>query len=473
MIEPAKRPRDSPATASSSAHAHPSVIRYGVLAMLCAAAMVAYISRNSLSVPTDLIKAELNLTETQMGWVMSAFFWSYAFAQIPAGWFGQWWGTRRALSLYALVWSAASLISGVAAGFWSLIVARLLFGVAQAGIFPCSANTIALWLPKSFRGTASGSLGGFMSIGGAISLALTGLLLSGMDTGIFTLAPMGWRSVFSVFAIPGVVWAIVFFFWFRDRPEQHSRVNSAELTLIRGGESASNDESVNPVGRTSAAGSVPWGIVFSSPSMWMICGQQFCRAAGYVFFVTWFPKYLQEVHNVTIANSGFLGSLPLCAAVGGSFCGGGLVDYIWVRTGSKRMSRQGVAIAAMLGCAALTILASQVRDLNIAVALLTLGTFIATMGGSCGYTVTIDKGGEHVGPIFGMMNMAGNFGAASLPVAVGMLFDQQMFNASLILVAMIYVVAAACWMLLNPEGTLFSETDSDGRDLPEKNSGNE
>ncbi|MAG92719.1 MAG: MFS transporter [Planctomycetaceae bacterium] len=427
-------------------------VRHKVMAMLCLAAAIAYISRNSIAVPVELIEEDLGLDERKMGWVMGAFFWSYAFAQIPAGWLGQYWGTRRALSLYAVLWSFASALSGWASGLWSLIAARLLFGIAQAGIFPSSANTIAKWLPNSERGTSSGALGAFMSIGGAISLALTGLLLSGIDWGPLHVPGVSWRGVFFILAAPGVLWAVWFYFWFRDTPQEHSSVTLEELAAI-------NVDAPVESSPTESREPTPWGIILSSPTMWMICGQQAARAAGYIFFVTWFPTYLKEVHGVQMEKAGLLGSVPLFGTVAGALLGGFLVDAIWKRTGSRRLSRQGVAITAMLLSAVFTMLAWFAHALEPAMALIAAGTFAAGLAGSCGYTVTIDKGGNHIGPIFGMMNMAGNLAAALFPVVVGELFARDYYATSLLLVAGIYVTAAVCWMLINPVGTLFADRE--------------
>jgi len=399
--------------------------------MLCIAATIAYISRSCISVPAEIIRAELDISLDEMGWVMSAFFWSYAIAQIPSGWLGHVWGSRKALTLYALTWSLATGLGGLSVGLASLVAARLGFGLAQAGIFPCSADIVSKWMPESRRGFSTGALGAFMSIGGAIGVALTGLLLSGIDWTWLRIPAMTWREIFILFALPGIIWAIWFFIRFQDHP--NLQIANRKATID------------NPI---------PWPRILRNPSMWMICGQQFFRAAGYIFFVTWFPTYLQKVHDVEVARSGFLTSLPLLCVVAGSLLGGGVVDWIWNRTGSRRLSRQGVAIVAMLGSALCTLAAYFAINPLVAVAVLSAGSFSAGLGGSCGYTVTIDKAGQQVAPIFGMMNMSGNFGAALCPIVIGKLFNLGHFHSALILVAAIYLAAAACWAFLDPNGKL-------------------
>ncbi len=428
--------------------------------MLCAAAAIAYISRNSLAVPADAISAELGMSKVDMGWVMGAFFWSYALAQIPSGALGQRWGTRRTLAFLAVLWSLAIGLTGLATGFWSFVLARLVFGVAQAGIFPCAANTVSKWFPASERGLPTGALGSFMSIGGALGIALTGFMIAGAEWGDFKIPGMSWRTAFALMAAPGIVWAMFFYYWFRDRPEEHRAVNRAELELIRTNETPTDETSVDgtPANETKApAAATPWLPILTSFSMWMICGQQFFRAAGYIFFATWFPSYLQESRGVTLAASGLLASLPLLANVAGCAVGGVMLDWVWRRTKSLRWSRQRLAIAAMLGCAACTLAAYFVVETLPAVIMISLGSFLAGFGGPIAYTTTIDKGGQHVAPVFGMMNMSGNLGAALCPVVVGMLFDLDIVDGVLVMFAGVYLLAAICWAFLNPQGTIFDD----------------
>jgi len=445
---------------SESDQTAPTHARYMTLSLLCLIAAIAYISRNAISVPAKLIQEELGISLTQMGWVMSAFFWSYALSQIPSGWIGHIWGTRRALTAFAILWSIATALTGVVVGFWTLIVARLVFGVSQAGIFPCSANTISKWLPESGRGFASGILGSFMSIGSAVGTVCMGVLLVGFECFGVSVPAVTWRTGMWIFAVPSVLWAVWFYYWFRDQPEKHPGVNAAELQLIRGTQAASSVENKEESSEVPHGEPTPWGKILTSFSMWMICGQQFFRAAGYIFYVTWFPVYLQESRGITMSSSGIWASFPLMSYVAGNALGGATVDWILRKTGSRRWSRQVVAIVAMLGCAVCTLFAYYVREMNLAMTLISISTFFAGLSGSCGYTVTIDKGGQHVAPIFGMMNMAGNLGAALLPVIVGGLFDAGIYDGVLILITVTYVAAALCWVFLNPSGTVFDEARS-------------
>lgn len=418
--------------------------RWIVIALLSAAAIIAYLGRGVLGVVSDEVQRDLTLTTVQMGWAKSAFFWGYALAQVPAGWLGQRYGIRYSLAAIAVFWSLACALIGASAGLVSLLAAQVLFGIAQAGIFPFAASAISAWVPENRRALATGSLGSCMSVGGALGMGLASLLV----------LSVGWRFIFPVYAIPGLVWAVAFAAWFRDQPADHKGVNEAELHLIRGGA-----KETEPARQRSA-----WSVfcaVVSSFDFWMVCGQQFFRAAGYIFYSTWFPSYLKRMHGVSTATSGLLASLPLLAIVAGSAKGGWLIDFVYARTSSRRLSRQGVAVIALSTCALCILAAYFVSNARDAMILITLGSYAFALGGPAAYTITIEKAGDQVAPVFGVMNMVGNLGAAACPAVVAM-FVAQTGNWSLVLLLFvgIYAAAAGCWLLLNPEGSIFdSSTD--------------
>lgn len=192
--------------------------------------------------------------------------------------------------------------------------------------------------------------------------------------------------------------------------------------------------------------------------MWWICGQQFFRAAGYMFFTSWFATYLQESRGVTIATSGVLTMLPLLAVVGGSFIGGGLSDAVLRRTNSRSLARKGIAMVSVGLCAVLTWSASLFTDAVAAVLIISLGSFFAAIAGPCSYTITIDMGGAHVPTVTSVMNMSGNLGAMLFAPAVPWLLQQTgSWNAVLVSFGALYVASTICWVFLRTDGTVFAQ----------------
>lgn len=422
--------------------ASPTRIRFLVLAALGLAAAISYLSRNCISVAESTIREELTISERQMGWVMSVFFLVYALVQIPAGWVAQSWGSRRALPAFALFWSVATLLTSFAQGLPLLIAGRLLNGIFQAGLFSGCTSTIATWFPVQRRATANGALASSMSIGAAIAAALTGELLP----------TVGWRWTFALYSVMGVAWAIAFYVWFRDRPAEHAWVNPEEVELI-------SPRTVG-VGAASANAreATPWLALFTSPATWCICTQQFFRAAGYIFFSSWFATYLQATRGVSITKSGWLTALPLLSVVVGSLLGGMISDAILIRTGSRVLARKGLAMVMLGSCAALIFLAYFLQDPLAAVLVISGGMLCFAVAGPPAYTITIDMGGKHVATLFSTMNMCGNLGAAAFPYIVPW-FRESMgsWDSVLLLFGGMFVLASGCWFLLNPQGTIFEQ----------------
>lgn len=309
-------------------------------------------------------------------------------------------------------------------------------GIAQAGIFPASCSTIGIWLPISQRSTACGILTAGMQVGAILAAFFTGILM----------LYLSWRWTFVLYALPGLGWALVFFLWFRNRPEQANSVNAAELGLINEG----REEETNGT-QVSTSEWKELLSVFQSPVMWLLCGQQICRSAGYMFFASWFPTFLQQTRGVSVTQSGLLQGLVFAGTLAGCLIGGTATDWIWRRTQSLRLSRSGVGATALAACGILILSAWFVSNATLAVSLLATGAFFAALAGPCAFATTIDIGGDRVPQVFGTMNMFGNFAAAACPVLVAWFFEWTgNWNLVLLLFAGVYMAGAVCWAFVTP-----------------------
>jgi sugar phosphate permease len=402
---------------------------YGLLTMVCLAAAIAYVQRSGIAMAAGDIQGELHLDKIKFGFVLSAWSAGYAAAQIPSGWLADRWGSRRALSLFALLWSIATGFVAVARDYHSLLVLWTFMGVAQAGIFPCSSRAISRAFVSARRATASGLLASAMGIGGALAPALTGVLLLAIS----------WRWIFVLYALPGILWAVVFYLWFREEPSA-AGADSTGATI--------------PLESEATA----FRTMLTSPSMWLLCSQQFLRAAAMIFFSTWFPTFLRESRGATLVQAGNLTMLAGVGVVVGAVLGGFSSDKILALTGNRRLSRQGIAVAGMAACAALIVCADLIANVTLSVSIISVAAFCASFGGVSGYVVAMDLGGRRVATIFSVMNMCGNIGAAVFPVVVGALVQRSgNWNLMLFVFAGIFAVDAICWALLNPKAPLFPE----------------
>jgi MFS family permease len=203
-----------------------------------------------------------------------------------------------------------------------------------------------------------------------------------------------------------------------------------------------------------------WVTLATSVPMLLLCGQQFFRACGMAFFYTWFATFLQETRGVNLAEAGFITGAVGLGAMAGGILGGLFSDWLLRRTGNRRLSRQGIAVAGLALFSALVLISAWITSREVAIGVITLGAFAAAFGGVSGYTVAIEFGGTRVATIFSVMNMCGNFGAALFPAAVGTLIDTTGdWNLVLYLFAGILAIDALCWALLNPRHPLFQDDD--------------
>ena len=251
-------------SASSSLGQRPTRTRYWVIVFAITIAIVQYIDRVAISQAKGDIARDMHFTDGQMGAIFAAFAMSYALFEIPTGWLGDKIGARKVLVRVVLWWSFFTAATGWAWSFVSMWITRFLFGAGEAGCFPNLTKAFSTWLPKNERTRAQA----LMWMGARWGGAFTPLLV------VSVMAFVSWRVAFQIFAALGVVWAVIFWLWFRDNPRDHQGVNAAELELLK--ENAQNVE---------GHGNVPWRKLATHPSMWLLWGQYFCLSYGWYFFV--------------------------------------------------------------------------------------------------------------------------------------------------------------------------------------------
>jgi sugar phosphate permease len=274
-----------------------------------------------------------------------------------------------------------------------------------------------------------------MAIGGAIAPTIAAKMLGLLAPAAMSMDVYRWRLLLFLFAVPGLIWAVVFLLVVRPQT----------LPFVAS-ESPRSDESDRAM----------WGKLLTSKSLALLCAQQFFRAAAMVFFLTWFPTFLQKTRGVSLNDSGVLTTLAGIGGVIGSLVGGVVSDWLFAKTGNRRLSRQGIAVVGMASCSALITASAFVADTNISTAIISLGVFCAMFGGVSGYTVAIEFGGRKAGTVFSTMNMCGNIGAMLFPITAGWMVDQTgNWNLILYFFAVIMAVDAICWAILNPKEPLF------------------
>ncbi|RIL02173.1 MAG: MFS transporter, partial [Proteobacteria bacterium] len=284
-----------------------------MLAFALAAMAIAYLDRVCISTAAPAIKADLGLSDTQMGWGFSAFTIAYALFEVPSGWLADRFGARWMLTRIVLWWSAMTALTGAARGLGSLVALRWLFGMGEAGVLPSLARAFGRWLPVRERGRAFGLTIMAGALGGAATQPLV----------VAILQQVSWRHAFPLFGAVGVVWAAAWFAWFRDDPREHRGVDAAERAEI--GEPA-HDAAHPPV---------PWAMLVRSRNLWAICAMYFGAIYGWYFYLTWLPTYLLRARGFELGAVGWLAALPLLGIAAGSLAGGLLADALTRRFGAR------------------------------------------------------------------------------------------------------------------------------------------
>ncbi len=418
----------------------PSKARHVMFAFVIALAIITYIDRVCISQAAPDIRRELGLTETQMGWVFSAFTISYALFEIPGGWMGDRYGPRSVLMKVVVMWSVFTAATGAAWNFLSMVVCRFLFGVGEAGCFPNVTKIFTIWLPSRERVRAQGILWMSARWGGAFTPLLVAAVLG----------LMSWRWAFVLFGALGVFWAVGFYRWFRDKPSEHPSVNAAELALMDGAE-------INAPSHAS----VPWGRLVKSPTVWLLWLQYFCMSYGWYFYITWLPTYLREARGVSLEKSAVLAGLPLFFGGIGCFVGGWVAKQLAERWMPVASARRIVACTGLFLAGAMLVVATRINDPVFAMIALGLASFSNDLAMAPDWAACMDVGGRLAGSLSGSMNMMGNLGGAVGPVVVGYILNSTKISAdapptaqgwttAFLVAAAIYGVGAIAWLFIDP-----------------------
>lgn len=415
-----------------------------VLAAIALASSSAYLTRYCISIANTTIESELGLTPSDMGLVFTAFNVGYLFFQVPGGALGNRFGTRVSMPLLSTLWSLCTVWTSLVYSYVPLVTSRIVFGCAQAGLVPNSAKVISDWLPVSRRGFGSAAIGAAMSVGSVITFGLTAKLLEYLD----------WRTVFQLYSLVGLAWAGGYYWFARSRPSEHGWVNDAELSLIAG-ESGNTDAGSKAAGEKNGLTWARTKVMARSLSMWGICVQSFFRAAGYIILVTWFPAFLEKGFGVTREEAGLLSMAPTAGVIVGTLLGGFIVDWLLRLTGSKWISRSGVAMTALGLCSLVTLSASWTGSPYQLVAAVAVGAVFSGGGNPAAWAATMDVAGKLTAEVMGIMNMAGTLGGLITPTVLGYMIENIErtngdWNTVIYLSAAIYLAGSLSWLIIDP-----------------------
>ena len=419
----------------------PTRIRYVVLGLTIAAYMITYMDRVVIAAAVPVIQHEFGFSIVTMGWILGSFRWGYALFQVPGGWLGDRIGPRRALTLIVTWWSLFTSATALAWSAASMAVFRFLFGVGEAGAFPIATRSLSRWMLPAERGFAQGATHAGSRLGAALTPPIV----------VWLIVAHGWRAPFLTFGVLGLVWAAVWFLYYRDTPEEHRSVNAAELDLI-------HSSMGGP--RSATAKSVPWRKILSSSTLWTLSLMYFCYAYCISVYLDWFPKYLNDHRGFDLKQMGLYAGLPLLAGTVGDLLGGWLSD-LWAKlSGDLKTARRGVAVFGFLLAAAGILPATFTSSPAASVWYTCVAVFGLEMTVGVAWAIPLDIGGDYAGSVSSIMNMCGNIGGAISPTLLAYLVSRYGWEVPFVLSAVLCLIAAALFLKIDATRRIFTVEQS-------------
>jgi MFS family permease len=372
-----------------------------VLVLLCLMYGITYIDRVNVSTASLVFKQDLHLTNTQVGLVFSAFAYPYVFFTTIGGWLSDRFGARRALTVSALIWGSATLVTGMTTTFAAMLAARAVLGLGEGATFPIATRAMCEWLPERRRAFAQGVTHSSSRLGTAVTPPLVAWLI----------ALITWRGSFVVLGIVSLAWALAWAVYFRDNPADHFSITAKEL------------ESLPPsVLRDRKAGPVPW--LSLARRMVPVTVVYFCYGWTLWLYLAWIPSFFLHSYRLDVKNSALFSSGVFLAGVVGDTLGGVVSDHILSKTGDRIMARRNLVVFGFVCSLQCMLLIFFVRSASAAVICLSLGFFFAEFTIGPMWAIPMDIAPQFSGSASGLMNIGSPLAAIISPAVFGYVIDK-------------------------------------------------
>ncbi|HEV2387048.1 MAG TPA: MFS transporter [Candidatus Acidoferrales bacterium] len=432
--------------ARAGSTARPTWVHWRIMGCITLVVMLTYLDRLNIGIAGKYIQDEFSLSAQTLGWVFSAFLLGYALFQIPGGWLGDRWGGRNTLTLSILWWSVFTALTAFAPRLplaaWvgvtgSLVTVRFLVGVGEAASSPGANKVVSGWMGSGHRAIGSSFTILGIGLGGAITPPAIAWMMQ----------RWGWRSSFVACGALGILIAIFWHWYVRNRPEEHRGVNPAELERIRASAPAHS-----ALGEGKRA-NPPWGKMLSSVSVWALVLGYFCQGYPIYIYHTWFFIYLVKVRHLTITQGGFWDATPYIAIAILAPLGGWFSDRASRKWGKKR-GRQSAVWLGMFSSAALIWIGSGIGSRALAIPLLALGGGLNMFAATTFWAACIDLTQEFTASLSGLMNTFGNLGGWLSPILTAYLATRFGWRTALDFAAVVTVASGLFWFLVDASQSL-------------------
>ncbi len=404
-----------------------SRFRWVILGLVFLAITINYVDRLVMSILSGRLQGLYGITDIDYGYINGAFALAYASGQLLAGAWLDRVGTRIGYTVSLLAWSLASAFHAVARGPWGFGIMRGLLGISESPAYPAATKTLAEWFPKRERAFAMG----FVNAGSNVGAVLAPLLVPWLAQNF------GWQWAFIGTGAAGLFWLILWVPIYR-RPHEHPRVSQAELAYI-------NSDPPEPTAK------VRWRTLLTFRQTWGFALGKFLTDSMWWFYMTWFPKFLYDHHQLDLKNIGLPLVIVYLMADIGSIAGGGLSSFMLHRGWTVNAARKTALLIPAL--AILPVMFSQqVSGLWSAVFLLGLATASHQAFSSNLYTLVSDTFPKRaVGSVAGIGGTCGYIGATIFQVIVGYAVEKhQNYTLPFICSSLAYFAAFLVIQFLMP-----------------------
>lgn len=371
-----------------------------VLFLICLLYLVQYSDRVNIATAADAIRRDLQLSNTELGFAFSAFAYPYALVQMCGGWLGDKFGARRILTVFGLIVALASLLTGFVGGITSLVACRILLGIGEAPTLATATSAMARWLPAERRGLGQGITHACARLGSALTPPVVVLLMTYWN----------WRGTFMIAGAVGVVWIVVWYWYFRDDPAQHPGMTAAELATLPALQLHQTRVRV-PV----------WRLLRRMVPVTLV---DFCYAWTLWVFLTWLPSFFMHNYHLNLRDSALFTSGVFLAGIVGDMLGGVLSDHVYKRTGNLQLARRNVIILGLGGAFLFLLPVLFLRDLTVVSGCLCLAFFMMELVIAPLWAVPMDITPRYAGTASGFMNIGFGVAGITSPLLFGFIIDK-------------------------------------------------
>lgn len=399
------------------------------LALIFLICVVNYMDRGTLSVANPLIRNELGVSVAEMGVLLSAFLWPYAFTLLVAGGIVDRLKPRQVLTASMIVWSIAQALAGFVTGYVQFLLARALLGIGEAPMFPTAARVVKDWYHEGDQATGVGIWNGAPSLGTAIAPALlTPIMLM-----------FGWRWMFVLMGVLGFVLAGVWYAFYRDFDP--GTLEAADKHYLYGGADAPETHAVHAGG---------WGKLFKFRATWGLILGFFGNVYIGWLFIAWLPGYLEMQRHITIAHTGFVAAVPFLFGLVGSVGGGWLADRLTRRGLTAISSRKMLTIVGLVAMSLATFVAAETPSNFVAVASISVAVFFGfSSSGTSWSLANACAPASYAASLGAIMDFGGFIGGALAPMVTGFVVQATgSFTPALLVAGAIGLCSSIAYLVL-------------------------